>query len=251
MSELRLRIYTATVLIILFGASLCYTPAYLALIAAFFGVGFWEWAYHLQPGRFAWMRLGLCVLGAAAFYTYPCWELPVMIWAVLSISLIARWHWWNWDSWIYGLLLIPAAGIAAAWFYLAQGPWAVIFVLAMVAAADTGAYFTGKAWGKKKILPEVSPKKTWVGFFGGWVSVLLVALSAHFLFGLAYLACIVIGSCVFLAAFFGDLFESLLKRRAGVKDSGTILPGHGGVLDRLDGFIAALPVAHYLWGLYV
>lgn len=126
-----------------------------------------------------------------------------------------------------------------------QGAWLVLFVMLLVWGADTGAYFTGKSLGKHKLAPKVSPGKTIEGFIGGLVSTLVIAIIAMYCFvippeqQLWFIFAAVLTS---LASSLGDLSESMFKRQAGIKDSGRLLPGHGGVLDRIDSLTAALPV---------
>jgi phosphatidate cytidylyltransferase len=132
-----------------------------------------------------------------------------------------------------------------------HSPWLVLAAMAIVWIADTAAYFTGRRFGRRKLAPQVSPGKTWEGAYGGIAAVVVYALA---LLPLAARAgferpldaaaiALWIVFCIALAALsiVGDLHESLLKRRAGVKDSGTLLPGHGGVLDRTDALLAAMP----------
>jgi phosphatidate cytidylyltransferase len=134
----------------------------------------------------------------------------------------------------------------------AYSPWLALGAMAIVWIADTAAYFTGRRFGRHKLAPLISPGKTWEGAFGAIVVVavyalLLVAFVPH-AYGRAIDATFIVSAVAFaivLAALsiVGDLHESLLKRRAGVKDSGTLLPGHGGVLDRIDALLAAMPPA--------
>ena len=116
------------------------------------------------------------------------------------------------------------------------------WLLAAVALADTGAYFTGRAFGRRKLAPAVSPGKTVEGAVGGAVAVLAWSVCAAALFDGAITRWLLLGVAVFAAAVVGDLFESTLKRVRGVKDSGGILPGHGGILDRIDSVLPAAPV---------
>lgn len=121
----------------------------------------------------------------------------------------------------------------------------VIYVLAIIWIADSGAYFTGRAWGKRKLLPNVSPGKSWEGVYGALLATLVTAFfaldflnitSAQSLFFIVLTLVTVVYSVI------GDLSESMFKRMVGVKDSGYILPGHGGILDRIDSLTSALPI---------
>jgi phosphatidate cytidylyltransferase len=134
----------------------------------------------------------------------------------------------------------------------ARSPWLLLAAMAIVWIADTAAYFSGRAFGRRKLAPQVSPGKTWEGVYGALLAVGLYAVAlvplagrAGFLLPRSMLAIGLWTGFVLLVAgvsVFGDLFESLLKRHAGVKDSGALLPGHGGVLDRTDALFAAMPL---------
>jgi phosphatidate cytidylyltransferase len=136
-----------------------------------------------------------------------------------------------------------------------QSPLYLFSVMAIVWVADIGAYFTGKAWGKHKLAPSISPGKSWEGAIGGWIAVLALASLTAFIPALdgtfsaklylkwGWLGFAVIMSLIVAASIVGDLFESQLKRRANMKDSSNLLPGHGGVLDRIDALIPSLPLA--------
>ncbi len=140
-------------------------------------------------------------------------------------------------------VIIPAW--SAAIILHSHNPFLVLFLVFLVAAADSGAYFAGKQFGKNKLVPQISPGKTWEGLLGGFIAALLLAFIGAFLFGLEgglFKNFIYLCAVTALISVAGDLFISLLKREAGAKDSGTILPGHGGILDRIDGLIAALPL---------
>jgi phosphatidate cytidylyltransferase len=122
--------------------------------------------------------------------------------------------------------------------------WALL-ALMLVSVADTAAYFTGSRYGKVKLCPQISPNKTIAGVYGALASAAILSAIGGWLLdlrGLAWLALIVLALVTVTASIVGDLFESLIKRQAGVKDSGTLFPGHGGMFDRLDGMFAALPV---------
>ena len=122
--------------------------------------------------------------------------------------------------------------------------WALL-ALMLVSVADTAAYFTGSRYGKVKLCPQISPNKTIAGVYGALASGAILSAIGGWLLGLrglAWLALIALALVTVIASIVGDLFESLIKRQAGVKDSGTLFPGHGGMSDRLDGMFAALPV---------
>lgn len=157
---------------------------------------------------------------------------------------------------------LPAAGISTSALLLVAfpltyavrlhgwgeyGPWLLLFALVITWAGDTGAYFAGRAFGKHALAPHLSPKKTWEGSFAGLAASLIAAVFFQrwlhapipYLLGMASVANV--------AGQAGDLLESAYKRSAGVKDSGDLLPGHGGVLDRIDALILAIPVVWYYW----
>ncbi|MDQ1831580.1 phosphatidate cytidylyltransferase [Massilia scottii] len=149
------------------------------------------------------------------------------------------------------------ACFAAIVLFFKQSAVYLLSVLALVWIADIGAYFSGKAFGKRKLAPSISPGKSWEGAIGGGIAVLLIA-SASVLFGgpvladtfavalqakLGWAGALAVLVVIVAASVVGDLFESQLKRRAGVKDSSNLLPGHGGVLDRIDALIPVLPLA--------
>jgi phosphatidate cytidylyltransferase len=139
-----------------------------------------------------------------------------------------------------------------AWLALAklhadseQGPAWALFALALVWVADIAAYLAGSRYGKKKLCPNISPNKTTVGVYGAMAGAGVLAIICGLLFdlrGLHLVALIALALVTVAASIVGDLFESLIKRQAGVKDSGTLFPGHGGMFDRLDSVFAALPV---------
>jgi phosphatidate cytidylyltransferase len=152
-----------------------------------------------------------------------------------------------------GCLMGAWAGLVLIHQQPENGPVATIALLVMVWAADSFAYFSGKTFGRTKLAPNISPNKTVEGVFGGLTGTILVAGSfGIFALGLSSNTIwiwIAAGLGAALFSVVGDLYESRLKRLAGVKDSGSLLPGHGGVLDRIDGLIAATPVFVTLWNL--
>jgi phosphatidate cytidylyltransferase len=155
---------------------------------------------------------------------------------------------WDLSINILGLVYISLLLGHFVWLrYLPQGEWWILWLLAVVCSGDTAAYYTGKTWGQKKFYPLVSPGKTWVGTFGGLGANLVVGvllgrwlLPEQRLSSLALLAFIL--GCIGLM---GDLFESMLKRQAQVKDASSLLPGHGGMLDRLDSLLFTAPALVY------
>ncbi|MEK7343259.1 MAG: phosphatidate cytidylyltransferase [Pseudomonadota bacterium] len=141
--------------------------------------------------------------------------------------------------------------ITALLFLRGQAPYTyglllAFWALSLVWATDIGAYFAGRSIGGPKLAPRVSPSKTWSGLAGGVLAALVLGFLLHRFAGLPIQLAAASGLLA-VAAQLGDLFESWMKRRAGVKDSGTLLPGHGGVMDRLDGVVAAAPLAALLY----
>lgn len=215
-------------------------------------------------GRVAYLAGNAAVMAWLAWFGLPGLGHVVVLVGVLFWLLVCLWlmH--------YGFASGPGAGarlakllagslaVIPAWVALGilhmgnpgepslVGPGWALLVLAMIWASDTGAYFTGMRFGRRKLSPRISPNKTWEGFWGGMgLSVAVGLVVAPFLgVGMAQLpAMALLAAAVCVAAVIGDLFESLVKRHAGCKDSGTLIPGHGGVYDRIDSLLAALPVA--------
>ena len=142
--------------------------------------------------------------------------------------------------------------LVPAWFGLVMlqgqidGAWLLLYVMLLVWGADTGAYFAGRRWGNRKMAPNVSPGKSVAGLVGGLVTTgviaLVVAFSTNISVSTGLLAFLAVSVITVFASVLGDLVESMVKRNRGIKDSGTILPGHGGILDRIDSVTAAVPV---------
>lgn len=253
---LKLRILTALALLVVVLATVLFGPRWLLL--ALLGAGMLAAAYEWAPlSGIAnwWGKLAYAVL-VIAVALLGWW------WTQQSFGSIKNILWLATVAWLIalclivmhpkvprmitaggGALLIAAAWLAAVALYdLPRGKYWLLLVLALVWAADIGAYFAGRAFGKRKLAPLVSPGKTWEGLAGGLVLALLVAILGGW--WLSALSSAFLGLCVLtiLASVVGDLTESLFKRQSGIKDSGHLLPGHGGVLDRLDSLLAALPV---------
>ncbi|MEP7329997.1 MAG: phosphatidate cytidylyltransferase [Betaproteobacteria bacterium] len=178
----------------------------------------------------------------------------VLFWlAIAPLWVIKRWSTRHTALQIaVGFVVLLATWVALVELQ-ARSPWLVLAAMAVVWIADTAAYFTGRAWGRHKLAPLVSPGKSWEGVYGAWVAVLLyawllspLAVAAGFRGTTGVIAVVLWLLFVFVmasASVVGDLYESLMKRQAGVKDSGTLLPGHGGILDRIDALLAAMPLA--------
>ena len=130
---------------------------------------------------------------------------------------------------------------------LPLGEWLIIFLLMVTWASDTGAYYVGTLYGRTRLAPTISPKKTVEGLVGGLIGAIIVAYAAHwwFLPELSGLDCLVLGILLTITGLWGDLTESAMKRSVGLKDSGGILPGHGGMLDRLDSLLFTAPAFYY------
>lgn len=219
--------------------------------AAFAGLGglliFAEWAVMHRIGR-GWRFAGLVAVGLAAVATQSGHE-EVAAGALLGVATVLGLLWrlggLRGARWMFtGLLYAGLPVVALLWLRLEFGFDLVIWLLALVWATDIFAYFAGRAIGGPKIAPKISPKKTWAGLGGGMVgaaatSAVLMPLSSGAATGdrLLFAA---LGAGLAVVAQAGDFFESWLKRRVGVKDSGTLLPGHGGIMDRVDGLV---PVA--------
>jgi len=143
-----------------------------------------------------------------------------------------------------GFAVLVPAGLAM----LTLRPLEVLLVLLLVWIADTAAYFVGRSWGRRKLAPSISPGKSWEGAIGGLAGAAAYAIiCGYFIPVTAWAAFTAAAVLVAMASIVGDLFESAVKRQAGVKDSGTLLPGHGGILDRIDSATATLPLAALLW----
>lgn len=156
----------------------------------------------------------------------------------------------NWLVALFALLLLPLFGQSLVNIVASmRGKELLVYLLCLVWAADTGAYLAGKQWGRHKLIPAVSPGKTMEGVAGGLVLAALVALVGYACFQPQYpVRWFALALATALISLLGDLFISMLKRRTGIKDTGRLIPGHGGVLDRLDSLVAAVPLFYF--GLY-
>jgi len=257
LSNLSQRLLTATGLVAVLLLALFYAPPPLwaGFVLVFMAVGAHEWAGLVKLGRQAAIAFtGATLLLAVLAYSMnlsgsPLPYLPALaFWVILAPLWLAR----GWPApqgipalLLGWLLLLPT--FLALIHLREQGAAILLAALAIAIVADSAAYFAGRAFGRYKLAPAISPGKTREGAAGG---ALAVAVYAFFLAtpegpGLP----VVLAACLllFVLSVLGDLFESWIKRQAGVKDSGSLLPGHGGVLDRIDSQLAVLPVAALLW----
>ena len=267
---LKTRIITAVTLLIVLLAIL-YVNSYpvVAIAAAvFFGAAIWE-SMRLFGIKLALLAAAMWTLAFLFLAFKPSQPDPVMLFGLCTLIWVVRLV----PSLALGLptqaslanrLLNGIYGIAIMGSFFAilalfrHSALYLFSVLALVWIADIGAYFAGKAFGKRKLAPSISPGKSWEGVVGGWLAVLLAAglstlvpaladtFATRLQLGLGWIGFFVVMSLIVAASVVGDLFESQLKRRAGAKDSSHLLPGHGGVLDRIDALIPALPLAVFV-----
>lgn len=189
----------------------------------------------------AWLWLTPAAQGDWLVISMVCWG-----WAIIEVLIYPRQEVGRRNiRWVFfGLIVLPGAWLAMV-SLRELDPHLLVLTCFLVWGADAGAYFVGKAVGARKLAPKVSPGKTWEGALGGAVIGVLIAGAFGWFFVAALQRVPLITAVVLIAlvvmSVFGDLFESILKRSAGAKDSGRLLPGHGGVLDRVDALIAVLP----------
>ena len=265
---LKTRVITALVLLVLVLPSLFFLPqAYWALLVALFiGVAAWEWGGLLgfEQNKRLLTGAALATLCAAAILLDPAaiagalspwvtvsYGMAALFWcAVIPFWLRAKWklpH--GFPGLLVGLVVLFPTWLALVQLRVA-GPGVLLAIMATVWMADIAAYFSGKTFGKHKLAPTISPGKTWEGAIGAGVGVVLygIMLRLAFSFAPVGLPLWVLGLLAVTAiSIMGDLYESMLKRQAGIKDSSNVLPGHGGVLDRIDSLTSTLPVVALLW----
>jgi phosphatidate cytidylyltransferase len=263
---LRTRIVTAVILACILLAGLFLLPPLWTVLAfgAVFSIGAWEWAafgaLRRTPYRIAYAAgMALLMLIAWRWTESPAHLLLLLgatcIWwliALLWLCLVPSRHHPALVLACGMAVLVPAftalARLQVAAQGIARGPQIVLWLVLLVISADIGAYFAGRSLGRRKLAPRVSPGKTREGALGGLVAVALVAAAGAAHFGLPPFAVVGFGCAVGIYSIIGDLTESMFKRAAGLKDSGALLPGHGGLLDRIDSVTAAAPL--YALGLF-
>ncbi len=255
---LKQRVITAIILVVVVFAAVLLLPANffaVACLIVFLTLGGWEWTrlIGLKEMTRAWAVIALIAIGVIVHLTGLNWYVIAVgvVWWVMILGLLTVYRqdsdFYTSRSWILslsGLLVLIPAWLAIIRLQ-SHDPHLVLYLIFLVAATDTGAYFVGKAVGKNKLAPHLSPGKTREGAKGGLAAALLWAVlgASYFGFhGAAWMYFLLLSIFVAAISVAGDLFESLVKREGGYKDSGTLLPGHGGVLDRIDGLLAALPV---------
>ncbi|HWK70390.1 MAG TPA: phosphatidate cytidylyltransferase [Burkholderiaceae bacterium] len=282
---LKQRVVTAIVLLaVLLGTLLAPSPWPLVLLFTLTaGCALWEWLRLTWPREGTPFPLIVAVLSALGMLlvAHQWLSAPPASWAVGLRAIVSQWLlpiiaiiWVAGASAmvyrgqaqvrqggaclsLFGILAVAGVWAALVQLFLGHGAWFLVSLLALIWFADIAAYFTGKALGRRKLAPKVSPGKTWEGAAGGVLAAAVWVMASAYWpgsFGNAlaqrwpwWLMLII---AVFLAALsiVGDLFESLLKRRAGVKDSSGLLPGHGGVYDRIDALLPVAPLALLLTG---
>lgn len=257
MSEsLRKRVLTAVVGAVALLVILLFLPVWatVVVLTLMLLAGAWEWSAFLRLStagrRLTYVALVALLLPLAwrvssdpdgrdlILVAALLWWLTAFMWVVFAPRLVTPWA-----AGVAGVLALVPSWLALMWLRLAppQGQW-VVFTLVLVWVADIGAFFVGRRFGRIRLAPIVSPGKTWEGVLGGVALSALVAVGGSLWFHVPLE--VFLPLCLATVAFsvIGDLTESLLKRFAGMKDSGTVFPGHGGVMDRIDSLTGAAPV---------
>ena len=256
---LKARILTSLVLVPLFLAALFYLPEmyWALLMLVIITLGAWEWANmnRLSGGNLAYPIVTFAIGALAIAVTdtsYVFIQQHLLFWGLLASAIFWTFFVPIWLSGRFrirnrfGMAVIGWVILIPTWLALVSlhgiHPKLLLAILAAVWIADSAAYFAGKRFGRHKLAPKISPGKTWEGVLGAWLAVGLYGLILCKVLGTT--AWIVLGLWgITILSIMGDLLESLIKRHAEVKDSGRLLPGHGGVLDRIDGLTSSLPLA--------
>ncbi len=263
---------TALVLLVLFLAALFWLPprAWAVFAGALVIPAAWEWGRLIKFGQVASGLYAVLVaaVGATLFASAQDGIAAQQLGARSAVYLGASVFWvifvplWLWRSWLprsrwlgalTGLVVLVPTWLALVELR-SRAPLLLLLLMSVAWISDTAAYFAGRRFGRRKLAPSISPGKTWEGVAGAVLAVSAYALlwayawQAYFPPALQSMRFGAFGMVLFLwllaaIGIYGDLFESAMKRRAGVKDSGSLLPGHGGVLDRIDALTAVLPLA--------
>ncbi len=234
---------------------------FVALVVGALLIGGWEYVHLLRQGHFApplWLTWALIVLAAGAtHFAHEDWRAPgLALLVMLGMGQAIRRMERGALSPLHDLALSVFGGVYIGWLgstflavrALPHGAYFVALIYGSVAIADSAAYFVGRRWGQHKMSPRVSPKKTWEGYAGGVAGGLLFGalmgtLAPEKAIGVAHGA--TLGALVGVLGTLGDLGISALKRQVGAKDSGHLIPGHGGILDRLDSVLVAACIGYY------
>jgi phosphatidate cytidylyltransferase len=277
---MRTRILTALVLVPLTIAALFLLPPLewgaLTLIVVVVASSEWAALAGYRKGAGLLVVSGMALIGCGMLFTrwagfdgHDGWPEALVLWicgaaTLFWVAIAPAWLYFRWR--IESRLISTLVGwlaLIATWVSVVQlqsrSPALLLALMAIVWIADTAAYFAGRRFGKRKLAPAISPGKTWEGVYGALIAVVIYALAllplsaragySEALLPGAVLVWVVLVLALAAVSIVGDLFESQLKRQRGVKDSGKLLPGHGGVLDRIDALMAALPpatlIAHY------
>src|SRR5690554_3721071 len=224
----------------------------------------WYWArlagITAQVGRVVYSALVAPLLIGLYLASWPPYLLWLsLLWWLLALVLVVRYPEGRalragLLPLAYGLAVLLPAWAGLVWLRAQNGGlWLILALVVMVWAADIGAYFAGKTFGRRKLLPRVSPGKTIEGLLGGVLLTQVLALAAMFYLGWSAQSMLIgmLGTLVVVVfSVVGDLTESLFKREQGLKDSSNLLPGHGGIMDRIDSLTAAVPVFALGWYLF-
>jgi phosphatidate cytidylyltransferase len=249
---LKERVITALIAVAVLLLVLFVLPQSVAqvVVALLILAGAWEWSGFLGTGSTA-VRAGYVIL-IAVLMVLVTWLAPQINGVLLLVALL----WWAcaliWTlfyptpipaavRWIVGILVLLPLYKALVVLYLAS-PAVLLGALLIVWAADTGAFVAGKLFGRVKLAPQISPGKTWEGVIGGLLTVAVLAAAGGWFFDVRISVLVPFCLAIACASIVGDLTVSMFKRTSGLKDSGAIFPGHGGVLDRVDSVAAAAPL---------
>ncbi len=267
---LKQRIITGLVLapLVLCGVFLLEPIHFSWFFAAILAIAAWEWAnlssLTTQVVRVTYALLIAALLFKVVPHISVAWVLTVSImWWIIATLLVMTYpdssRYWKHPGVSVLLGLVVILPMWKALVFIREATFTpiesfnplllILYILLLVWAADVGAYFTGKAWGKSKLAPNVSPGKSWAGAWGGIAAAMLLGAVTSYLMGLSFsmsIQFLVITAITAMISIIGDLTESMFKRVRGIKDSSALLPGHGGVLDRIDSLLAAIPVFVFL-----
>lgn len=255
---MKIRIFTGLLLALVTLAILFFTPGivFTGIITVLILLAAWEWAslfgWRSKKHRCYYTLITMAAL-IVCFYIPSYWQIVfAFIWWIVALFIVIA---YLYNKTISNQIIIAIIGLIVLipfWTGLvmlrssSHGPYLILLLLFIVAALDTGAYFTGTWFGKVKLAEKISPKKTFAGLFGGIVFALIMTFVFVYFTGYHpakhWLAILGLVLLMGVFALLGDLFESMFKRIAGVKDSGSLLPGHGGILDRIDSYTAAVPI---------